>query len=1407
MKKKAARSSCAFSYWSALTSLAICAIGGVLMLLVFAIYPKRDVAGQEPSQDDSRGEMTAIELVVPTQFRGDVRDLPQFITPQERMLIHRPLEPEIDLPKKKMLLPGILPAIPTEAPPGPLAPMPTPAKSFNGMDYNSNGGVHPPDTVGDVGPNHFVQAVNISVGIYNKTTGAAMATFTFNSLWAGAGSGTPCDTSHNGDPTVIYDPQHDRFIVADFSWNNLQDGPYYECIAVSMTSDPVSGGWWRYPVRADNAAHPWLPDYPKMGIWPDGLYMSANMFDCLDADCSDITYKEVRAYALNIVDLVNGAPLRGVVFDNNTANRATLLPSNYRGSPPPVGASNYFVGESRSAFAWEVFKFHADYDTVANSTFIGPTNVAQASYTTAASTVPQPPPGNMTDTLADRAMMQNQYRNIGGVQSLWVNHTTGTAGASTPTGVQWAQINVTGGTISTTPVQQQIYNNGADGLNRFMGSLAVDRGGNMALGYTASSLSVAPDIRYVGRLSTDPLNTLPQTEVTMLPGVARSVQTGNCGPSTCDRWGDYSAMTVDPSDDCTFWYTHMYFPVQGGNWVTRIGSFRFPTCGASPSPTATPAATPTATVGGTPTPTPMPTTTPCGGTLFSQNFDSVTAPALPPGWAATNPISGDGVLWVTSTANPSTFPNSAFIPDQTTISDKVLDTPGIAISSSSAQLSFRNSFDTEFSDGTYWDGGVLEVSSPNINGGAFTDITDPAVGASFLSGGYTGVIDSTANNPLAGRMAWSSNSFGYINTVVNLGPNLNGRTIKLRFRMATDEAVGALGWHIDNVLITGGGGCPSPSPGVTPVPTATPVPSPSATCPPGWSAGGNLPSLATRAVGNFFPSNGRFYAMGGRNADVAGADFNNPLEYNPGTNTWITKASFYPDNKINNMACGVLSVSGTPQIFCVGGNASQVVGNASRVFSYNPVTDTFIPLTTADDWPGSVGGAFLPGGFAVLGNKLYIIGGFSPNSAPPVVSAQTWQFDPNAATGSRWLQRADLPVARCYVPAATIGGFIYTGGGSDVDAGGLLIDTAESFRYDPVANFWTAITNIPRATAETRAVVVNNKMWILGGGRVTPNPSNQVNIYDPGSNTWSVGLSFNTARRNFPADSDGTSRVFVAGGYDASGTTLLNTTEVFGSAGCGTPATLGNISTRLRVETGNNVLIGGFIITGTQPKRIIVRAIGPSLPFPGTLANPTLELRDSSGGLIFSDDNWRTGGQEAEIIATGIPPSNDLESAIVATLPANSSAYTATVRGVNNGTGIGVVEAYDLNQTVNSKLANISTRGLVQTGDNVMIGGLIVLGQSPLRVIVRAIGPSLPVVGALEDPTLELRDGFGTLLASNDDWRDGGQEAEIIATGIPPSADLESAIVRNLNPGNYTAIVRGFDNGTGVALVEAYGLN
>ena len=260
----------------------------------------------------------------------------------------------------------------------------------------------------------------------------------------------------------------------------------------------------------------------------------------------------------------------------------------------------------------------------------------------------------------------------------------------------------------------------------------------------------------------------------------------------------------------------------------------------------------------------------------------------------------------------------------------------------------------------------------------------------------------------------------------------------------------------------------------------------------------------------------------------------------------------------------------------------------------------------------------------------------------------------------------------------------------------------------------------------------------------------------------------------------------------------------------GNSALLSNISTRAFVQTGDDVMIGGLIITGSGQKKVIVRAIGPSLVDHGItnpLQDPTLELHDQTGAVIASNDDWMNAPNQQEIIDSGLPPSNNLESAILTSL--NPGNYTAIVRGVNNGTGIALVEGYDLDPAAGSKLGNISTRALVQTGDNVMIGGLIITGTGQENVIVRAIGPSLAQYGItnpLADPTLELHDGNGALTAFDDNWRDS-QEAEIQATGFAPSNDLESAIVATLAPGNYTAIVRGKNDTIGVALVEMYGLN
>ncbi len=302
----------------------------------------------------------------------------------------------------------------------------------------------------------------------------------------------------------------------------------------------------------------------------------------------------------------------------------------------------------------------------------------------------------------------------------------------------------------------------------------------------------------------------------------------------------------------------------------------------------------------------------------------------------------------------------------------------------------------------------------------------------------------------------------------------------------------------------------------------------------------------------------------------------------------------------------------------------------------------------------------------------------------------------------------------------------------------------------------------------------------LGGNLIV----RTVNGFTPAANDNIPLLTYSAVNGNFASV---TSNAQIAFGPDGA-TVRVN--------GANPPAPKAlNISTRMRVETGENVLIAGFIITGSVPKKVILRGLGPSLPVNGKLANPTLSL---DGGAVVNDD-WRS-TQQAEIIATTIPPTSDLESAIVATL--NPGPHTAILSGRNNGTGVGLVEVYDLDSGVPAQLANISTRGFVQTEENVMIGGFIVGGTFPAKVLLRAIGPSLPVAGKLADPVLELVNANGNII-TNDNWR-ATQEAEITATTVPPTDDRESAIVATLSPGNYTAIVRGKDGTTGVALVEGF---
>jgi len=373
--------------------------------------------------------------------------------------------------------------------------------------------------------------------------------------------------------------------------------------------------------------------------------------------------------------------------------------------------------------------------------------------------------------------------------------------------------------------------------------------------------------------------------------------------------------------------------------------------------------------------------------------------------------------------------------------------------------------------------------------------------------------------------------------------------------------------------------------------------------------------------------------------------------------------------------------------------------------------------------------------------------------------------------------------------AATFGSGTTGISGSISDANSLVGSTAE----DAVSSFGiTALTN--------GDYVVSSPFWdneaIMNAGAISYGSGTGGTVGEITSTNSFLGTTAN----------DGTTLSFD---FDPTNNQLIigrpadNIVTLFRPPG----GSLLNIATRLRVGAGENVLIGGFIITGTDPKKVIIRAIGPSLAqfFNGTLDDPTLQLFQGNTPLASNND-WREA--EAEIAATGIPPSHDKESAIVRTLAPGS--YTAILGGNGGSTGIGVVEVYDLDQNANSTLANIASRGFVDTGDNVMIGGLIVgpAGGASAKVVVRAMGPSLEsfgIAGALQDPTLDLVNSNGVVLRANNNWQDS-QQAEIEATGLQPGDTRESTLIETLAPGNYTAIVRSAGNTTGVGLVEVYNL-
>lgn len=509
---------------------------------------------------------------------------------------------------------------------------------------------------------------------------------------------------------------------------------------------------------------------------------------------------------------------------------------------------------------------------------------------------------------------------------------------------------------------------------------------------------------------------------------------------------------------------------------------------------------------------------------------------------------------------------------------------------------------------------------------------------------------------------------------------------------------------------------------------------------------------------------GKVYVLGGFDAD----GFSSALVevYNPATDTW---SSVHPlPSAVNHNSAAV--AAGKLYSFGASGTAAYV---------YQPASDSWAPIASMHFQHGETPAV------GVFNDKIYVAGGTNFG----VSETDLEVFNP--ATNA-WTVLASMSVPRNHTAGAFLNGKFYVAGGRGV---GGAADAFES--YDPQTNSWTTRPSLPTPRSGVAVAALDGEIYVFGGE--IPGFHAEVEAYNPVTNTWRSLPLMPNPRHGFWAAVIG-DRAYLAGGGGGQGFSASNSNQVFTVV---RTATYANISTRGVVGTDEDVLIGGFIVTGPVSKRIAIRAIGPSLPVNGGLADPVLGLFDADGQPLATNDNWQTAPNKQEIIDATLAPNESAESAILTRLaPGN---YTATVSGAANGTGVALVEVYDLEAGSESQMANISTRGVVGTDEDVLIGGLILTGTEPRKVIVRAIGPSLPVAGRLTNLTLELRNADGTLVAGNDNWR-SDQEAEIIATTIPPENDLESAIVRTLPPAHYTAIVRGVGEAKGVALVEAYAL-
>jgi hypothetical protein len=547
MKKKSASRDAYFSL-RVLTGFTLGSLGVFLALLALTFN------SNSTANAASNGQIVTVVRPEYADISKPIREYPGWPTLARTSKTEGPENPQIPLPhvdqpdavvQKKSLL-------------GLLAPnIPSPILTFDGIpDVAGFCNCEPPDTNGEVGATQYVQMVNSAYQVFDKTDGSPLlGPNSIESLWTGMPGS--CFSDGNGDPVVMYDQIANRWIITQFA-----GGLTHECIAVSTTND-ATGSYARYDYNLVSIAGSALYDYPHLGVWSDAYYMTMNVFNT-----SGTAYLGPQAFAFNRAKMLAGDLSAEIqAAPRLSAVNPPMLPADLDGTTlPPAGAPNSVVLFPNTG-TYRVYHFHVDFANPTNTTFTLFGTSTASGFTSMCpglrNCIPQKGTTAKLDAIGDRLMYRLAYRNFGDHESLVGNFTVSNSGIA---GIRWFELrNVTAGPVAT--FQEGTYS--PDSTHRWMGSVAMDKQGNMLLGFSASDATLFPQIRYTGRLAGDPLGTMPQGEAHLFDG------TGSQSDNSFFRWGDYSDMTVDPSDDQTFWYTQEYYAVTSSfNWRTRIGAVK-----------------------------------------------------------------------------------------------------------------------------------------------------------------------------------------------------------------------------------------------------------------------------------------------------------------------------------------------------------------------------------------------------------------------------------------------------------------------------------------------------------------------------------------------------------------------------------------------------------------------------------------------------------------------------------------------------------------------------------------------------------------------------------------------------------------------------------------------------------------